>query len=83
MLSKTNLLDRCGLKILPEMKNKTKELDVDFIGDQNNPPTQEEQLAISKFIQELKAKRGKRAKMGKRLSTRKAATASVIKKQSS
>jgi hypothetical protein len=38
------------------MKHRTKELDVDFIGDQNNPLTQEEQLAISKFIQELKAK---------------------------
>jgi hypothetical protein len=65
------------------MKHRTKELDVDFIGGQNNPLTSDEQLAISKFIQELKAKRGKRVKMGKKLSTRKTASVSVIKKQSS
>jgi len=32
------------------MKNKTKELDVDFIGEQNNPLTKKEEKAISDFI---------------------------------
>ncbi len=36
------------------MKSKAKELEVDIIGDQNNPLTQEEQLAISTFIRKLK-----------------------------
>jgi hypothetical protein len=44
------------------MKNKTKELNVDFIGGQNNPPTKEEQLAISNFIKQLKEKRSKDTK---------------------
>ena len=35
------------------MKNKLKELDVDFIGGQK-PPTKEEELAISAFIKEKK-----------------------------
>ncbi len=39
------------------MKNKSKELDVDFIGGQNKPLTKEEQLSISAFIKELKEKR--------------------------
>jgi hypothetical protein len=38
------------------MKNKLKELDVDFIGTQNQPITKEEELAISAF---LKANKGK------------------------
>lgn len=44
------------------MKNRTKELDVDFIGGQGNPPTKEEQLAISAFIKQLKEKRNRSAK---------------------
>lgn len=44
------------------MKNKGKELDVDFIGGQNNPLTKEEQLSISDFIRKQKAKRAKTAK---------------------
>ncbi len=39
------------------MKTKSKELDVDFIGGQENPLTKEEQLSISAFIKELKEKR--------------------------
>lgn len=38
------------------MKNKLKELDVDFIGGQA-PPTKEEELAISAFIKADKEKR--------------------------
>ena len=38
------------------MKNKLKELDVDFIGGQE-PITKEEELSISKFIQAAKEKR--------------------------
>lgn len=38
------------------MKNKLKELDVDFIGGQK-PLTKEEELAISAFIQADKEKR--------------------------
>jgi hypothetical protein len=39
------------------MKNKLKELDVDFIGGQKQPITKEEELAISAFIRKQKAKR--------------------------
>lgn len=39
------------------MKNKAKELDVDFIGGQNNPLTKEEEKAISDFIRADKEKR--------------------------
>ena len=39
------------------MKNKLKELDVDFIGGQE-PITKEEELSISKFIQAAKGKEG-------------------------
>jgi len=38
------------------MKNKAKELDVDFIGEQNNPLTKEEEKAISDFIRANKEK---------------------------
>ncbi len=38
------------------MKNKLKELDVDFIGGQE-PITKDEELLISKFIQAAKEKR--------------------------
>jgi hypothetical protein len=38
------------------MKNKDKELDVDFIGGQK-PMTKEEELAISEFIRSDKEKR--------------------------
>ncbi|MEO6838507.1 MAG: hypothetical protein ABI261_07995 [Ginsengibacter sp.] len=38
------------------MKNKNKELDVDFIGGQK-PMTKEEELAISKFIRAEKEKK--------------------------
>lgn len=36
------------------MKNKNKELDVDLIGAQNDPPTKEEFDQISTFIKKLK-----------------------------
>lgn len=39
------------------MKNKLKELDVDFIGGQQQPITKEEELAISDFIRRQKAKK--------------------------
>ena len=39
------------------MKNKAKELDVDFIGGQNNPLTKAEEKAISDFIRADKEKR--------------------------
>ncbi|MBX3241371.1 MAG: hypothetical protein KIT80_17810 [Chitinophagaceae bacterium] len=39
------------------MKNKIKELNVDFIGGQNNPLTKEEERAISDFIRSEKEKR--------------------------
>lgn len=39
------------------MRNKLKELDVDFIGGQQQPLTKEEELAISEFIRKQKAKR--------------------------
>ena len=39
------------------MKHNTKELDVDFIGEQNRPLTKEELLKISVFIQKLKKER--------------------------
>ena len=39
------------------MKNKAKELDVDFIGGQNNPLTKEEENTISAFIRAGKEKR--------------------------
>lgn len=39
------------------MKNKIKELDVDFIGGQQQPITKEEEFAISAFIRKQKAKR--------------------------
>ncbi|MEN9447474.1 MAG: hypothetical protein RJA25_764 [Bacteroidota bacterium] len=50
------------------MKNKIKELDVDFIGGQNNPLTQEEQLAISNFIKQLKENEAKTFKLKKEAS---------------
>lgn len=46
------------------MKNKLKELDVDFIGGQNKPLTKEEQFAISSFIKKLKEKRRKTKNRG-------------------
>jgi len=39
------------------MKNKLKELDVDFIGGQQQPITREEEFAISEFIRASKEKR--------------------------
>ena len=39
------------------MKNKLKELDVDFIGGQQQPITKEEELAISDFIRKQKVRR--------------------------
>lgn len=39
------------------MKNRLKELDVDFIGEQQQPITKEEEFAISAFIRKQKAKR--------------------------
>ena len=46
------------------MRHKTKELDVDFIGEQNQPLTKEEQLKISAFIQKLKKERKNKNKGG-------------------
>ena len=42
------------------MKNKLKELDVDFIGD-GKPLTKEEELRISEFIQKLKEKQNNKS----------------------
>ncbi len=39
------------------MKNKLKELDVDFIGGQQHPVTKEEEFTISAFIRAQKEKR--------------------------
>ena len=39
------------------MKHNIKELDVDFIGEQNRPLTKEEQIEISVFIQNLNKER--------------------------
>jgi hypothetical protein len=39
------------------MKNKFKELDVDFIGGQQQPITKEEEFAITAFIRIQKEKR--------------------------
>ena len=39
------------------MKNKARELDVDFIGGQNNPLAKEEEKAIRDFIRADKEKR--------------------------
>ena len=39
------------------MKNKLKELDVDFIGSQQQPITKEEEFAISAFIRTQQEKR--------------------------
>ena len=39
------------------MKNKIKELDVDFIGGQQQPITKEEEFVISAFIRKQKEKR--------------------------
>ena len=40
-----------------QIKKRVRELDVDFIGGQNNPLTKEEEIAISAFIQKLKEKK--------------------------
>lgn len=55
------------------MKHRTKELDVDFIGGQDNPLTKEEEKAISDFIRADKEKR--------RLKEAKKATANKKEKQ--
>lgn len=44
------------------MKSKLRELDVDFIGGQNNPLKRQEQISISMFIKKLKDSRNKRMK---------------------
>lgn len=54
------------------MKNKLKELDVDFIGGQNKPLTEEEELAISNFIKRSKKKRNNNSKTEKQLTNPKA-----------
>jgi hypothetical protein len=41
------------------VKNKTKELDVDYISGQGKPLTKEEELAITNFINNLRVKRSK------------------------
>jgi len=43
------------------MKNKLKELDVDFIGGQHQPITREEESAISAFIRKQKEKKQSQA----------------------
>lgn len=53
------------------MKNKAKELDVDFIGGQNNPLTNEEEKAISDFIRADKEKRKLKDLMKKTTAKRK------------
>ena len=50
------------------MKNKDKELDVDFIGGQK-PMTKEEELAISKFIRADKEKRKQQSLRNTKLKT--------------
>jgi hypothetical protein len=47
------------------MKNKTKELDVDFIGGQE-PLTKTEELMISNFIKTLKENSNKKRRRTKR-----------------
>lgn len=49
------------------MKNKAKELDVDFISEQNYPLTKEEEKAISDFIRIDKEKRKIKEHQKKRL----------------
>lgn len=44
------------------MKNRAKELNVDFIGVQNKPMTKDEQLSITAFIKQLKESRNKKAR---------------------
>ncbi|MEO8821732.1 MAG: hypothetical protein ABI374_12865 [Ginsengibacter sp.] len=50
------------------MKNKNKELDVDFIGGQK-PMTKEEELAISKFLRADKEKRKQQSLRNTKLKT--------------
>lgn len=50
------------------MKNKDKELDVDFIGGQK-PMTKEEELAISKFIRANKEKKKQQSLRNTKLKT--------------
>ena len=50
------------------MKNKEKELDVDFIGGQE-PMTKEEELAITRFIRSDKEKRKKESLRNTKLKT--------------
>jgi hypothetical protein len=45
-----------------QIKKRVRELDVDFIGGQNNPLTKEEEIAISTFIQKVKEKKNKSVK---------------------
>jgi hypothetical protein len=45
------------------MKTKTKELEVDFIGEQDKPLTKEEQFTISVFIKQLNEKQNKNSKL--------------------
>lgn len=47
------------------MKNKPKELDVDFIGGQG-PLTKDEEISISEYIKTQKLIRDKKKKRGKR-----------------
>ena len=51
-----------------QMKNKNKELDVDFIGGQK-PMTKEEELAISEFIRVDKEKRKQQSLRNTKLKT--------------
>ena len=53
------------------MKNKSKELDVDFIGGQERPLSKEEQAAISAFLQERKEQRRNKNLKGKKQTQKK------------
>ncbi|MBK7129685.1 MAG: hypothetical protein IPM74_05720 [Crocinitomicaceae bacterium] len=52
------------------MKTKLKKIEVDFIGEQNRPLSEEEQRSISAFIKKLKAKQKDKRKSLKKLNQR-------------
>lgn len=53
------------------MKNKTKDLNVDFIGVQDKPLTKEEEYLISEYIKQLKEKQLKSIKRNSRIKDKK------------
>ena len=61
------------------MRRKTKELDVDFIGEQGAKLTQQEQQAISEFIKQQREKRQKaNAKKSTKVPSQKHTTANKV-----